>query len=69
MTAPQVSCANGTVLDDLAITATGGTSLRYDSTANQFIYNWQSPRKAGSCYSVTVNFTDGTATTALFQLR
>jgi hypothetical protein len=51
----SVSCSTGNVTEDvIEQTATGGTSLRYDTTGGQFIYNWQSPKKAGACYQVTV---------------
>lgn len=69
VTSTLVNCSTGASVDDLAITATGGTVLRYDSTANQFIYNWQSPKKPGTCYTLSANLTDGTSITALFQLR
>lgn len=69
VTSTLVNCSSGAFVDDLAITATGGTVLRYDSTANQFIYNWQSPKKPGTCYTLSANLTDGRSITALFQLR
>jgi hypothetical protein len=67
-TSGVVACTGG-VLDPLEEYATGGTSLRYDSSGNQFIYNWQSPRKAGTCYIVNIALTDGTVHSAVFQLN
>jgi hypothetical protein len=63
-----VSCTGGT-LDDLSQYATGGTSLRYDTTAQQYIYNWQSPKAPGKCYRVTVSFVDGQSYSATFLLK
>jgi hypothetical protein len=64
----QVNCSGG-VLDDIEAYATGGTSLRYDTTAGQFIFNWQTPRSAGTCYVVTVTTSDGSTISANFKLR
>jgi hypothetical protein len=68
-TASGVTTCGGALLDDLAQYATGGTSLRYDSGANQYIYNWQSPKAPGKCYQVSITLTDGSTHSALFQLR
>jgi hypothetical protein len=52
------------------LTTTGGTSLRYDQTAMQFILNWQTPRQAAStCWRVDVKFQDGSALSAQFKLK
>jgi hypothetical protein len=46
-----------------------GTSLRYDSTANEYIYNWASPSAKNSCCQMTVKTPDGQLHVALFQLK
>jgi len=55
--------------DDIELTTTGGTSLRYDATAGQFIQNWQTPKKPGACYEVTVTTLDNSSRSALFKLK
>ncbi len=66
--AVKVACATGVVEDTIELTATGGTSLRFDTTGDQFIYNWQTPKVLG-CYNVTVSLTDGSYMTANFKLK
>ncbi|MDR5682727.1 MAG: PxKF domain-containing protein [Armatimonadota bacterium] len=51
-------------------TATGGTSLRYDSTENQYVFNWQTQRDWGNhCYRLLLNLDDGKTHSADFRLR
>jgi large repetitive protein len=70
LTAKQVTCSAAAAIDDIELTATGGTSLRYDSTAGQYVYNWQTPKgPVGSCYSVTISSADGSSATAFFKLK
>jgi hypothetical protein len=45
------------------------TSLRHDSTGGQFIYDWKTPKGAGSCYKVTVMAQNGSTISACFELK
>jgi hypothetical protein len=63
----QIVCGTQTVTDDIEMTTTGGTSLRYSD--GQFIQNWQTPKKPGTCYKVTMTTTDGASISALFKLK
>lgn len=69
--AQGVRCINGVesaiAPDDL--TATGGTSLRYDTTGGQFIFNWQTAKSANACYKVTMTAKDGSSLSAYFKTK
>ncbi|NNF56157.1 MAG: hypothetical protein HKN03_17145 [Acidimicrobiales bacterium] len=65
MACPGVSMPVAPV-EELA--AAGGTVLRYDATAGQFIYNWKTPKSPGKCYKVTLTTQDGSKITADFKL-
>ena len=50
--------------------ATGGTQLRYDSTAGQFIFNWSTQKGwAGTCAQIQLTLSDGTKQFAKFKFR
>ena len=71
VTAKTVSCTTfaGDTEDAIEMVTTGGTSLRYDSTGGQFIYNWQTPKKPNTCYNLTMTAADGSTITAYFKLK
>lgn len=65
-----VTCPGASVpTDDIELTTSGATSLRYDTIGGYFIQNWQTPRKAGACYEVTARTLDGSGLSALFRLK
>jgi hypothetical protein len=64
-----VTCGRSTAEDEVEVTTTGGTSLRYDATEGQFIQNWQTPKKPGVCLKVTMTTQDGSSISALFKLK
>jgi hypothetical protein len=65
----EVSCANSGFTTDVEFTTTGGTSLRYDITAGQFIQNWQTPKPAGKCYQTRMTALDGSHLDAYFKTK
>jgi hypothetical protein len=69
-TQAKVDCSDvASIESPVEVTSTGGTTLRYDSTAGQFIQNWQTPKLAGTCWKVTMTTDDDSSITAWFKLR
>ena len=63
----QYNCDPGATPDAIEVTAAGNTSLRYDTTAGQYVYNWQTPKTKGVCYQVGIATTDGATVIAQFK--
>jgi hypothetical protein len=67
--ARNVSCSSVSSSEaQLDAVSTDLSSLRYDLTARQFIYNWQTPKTPG-CHTVTVTTKDGSPIRANFRLK
>jgi len=64
----KVSCTAGPG-DAIETYSTGETTLRYDVTGGQFIFNWKTPKAPGACYRVTMTTLDGSFITADFTLK
>ncbi|GGB89851.1 hypothetical protein N798_03660 [Knoellia flava TL1] len=65
----NMSCSTNVATDDIELTTSGSTVLRYDATGGQFIQNWQTPKSPGSCYLVTMTTQDGSKISANFKLK
>ena len=69
LTYALTACNTIAIADEIETVATGGTSLRYDWTGGQFIFNWKTPNTAGKCYRVTMSTQDGSSLVAYFKLK
>ena len=67
--AAPVACNGTGVYDAIEETGTATvSSLKYDATANQYIYSWKTDTKwAGTCQRLTVKLADGSSHYAFFN--
>jgi hypothetical protein len=65
----KATCPADPPTDAIEIVTTGGTSLRYDASAGQFVQNWQTPKAANICYTVTMTTQDGSSIVANFKTK
>jgi hypothetical protein len=64
-----ISCTAGSATDAIEQYATGNTSLRYDATAGQFVFNWKTLKQPGTCWAVKMETQDGSFIEAYFNLK
>lgn len=69
VSAQAVACSTSAITDEVEVTTTGGTALRYDATDGQFVYTLRTPNTVGTCYAVTATPVDGTSITAYVKTR
>ncbi|WP_242342407.1 PxKF domain-containing protein [Anaeromyxobacter terrae] len=68
--AQGIACgALTSVESQIELTTTGGTALRYDLGAAQYVLNWQTPKQPGSCWRLDLVFADGSTQSANFKLK
>ncbi|MDP9397075.1 MAG: PxKF domain-containing protein [Actinomycetota bacterium] len=67
VTYSKVVVASTAGQDEIETFSSGATSLRYDTTAGQFVYNWKTP--AAGSYKLTLITQDGSMISAVFKLR
>lgn len=63
------NCSDAPDGDPTDLGITGGTSLRYDSAANQFIFNWDTRGLAQGCYTIELTLDDGATHTTTVRLK
>ena len=67
----KYTCTSGANVDNMLTTdelSSGNTSLRFDSVAQQMVFNWKTSKTAG-CYRVTLNVQGGASLSIDFNLK
>jgi len=71
LTSVSTACDSGAPLDEIEeVDSNGGAVLRYDTTSNQFIYNWATASSwKGKCRKLVLELSDGQKKEALFKFK
>lgn len=71
ITSFRTNCSSSALSDEIETTvASGGTALRYDAVAQQFVYNWATMKSwLGTCRTLVLALNDGTIHMAHFKFR
>ena len=64
-----VDCTNVGSGATLSLPTTGGTQLRYDTTAGMFVQNWKVPTTVGCYLAKMTTASDGLSVSALFRVK
>jgi hypothetical protein len=64
-----INCVSGSEDAIEETVSSGGTSLSWDSSGMQFVYNWKTPSLPGKCMRLDIRFIDGETRGALFKLK
>jgi hypothetical protein len=73
ITYAKIACTAGAddaIEELISTTATGQTTLRYDTSGDQFVYNWATPKVTSqTCYKLTMYSATGLRRSALTQVQ
>ncbi|MGI9102090.1 MAG: PxKF domain-containing protein [Terriglobales bacterium] len=66
----NADCAGAAEGTPFAAAPAGGSTLRYDLTASQFVFNWKTGSAfAGSCYNLNLNLSDGNSYSTMVSFK
>ncbi len=70
---PNATCAlapgSAALSIPLSPSATGSTVLRYDTTGNQYVFNWDTSYQAKGCYNIVLKLADGTVRSTVVKIQ
>ena len=69
LTYAPTDCGANTISAESAAEAAGGTGLRYDPKAGQYIYNWKTPKTPDACLRLTLAAQDLSTLVVYFKLK
>lgn len=68
---PNAACSGAGTGTPIVLwpSATGSTVLRYDTTNNQYVFNWDTTYQPAGCYNIQVQLIDGTARATIVKIQ